>query len=218
MPLIHWKDESPAGKAREESINKLLPKKGLVQAYLEPKLMASMKAPLLRLLRKEIRIYRDFPKKGNYKPQEFEPRNPRKCFMGQGFTANTSGVEGWTDFDLKRYREAVGTIHHPEWGECTLLEIWAADHFEKYPKMVSETFMYCWGDYPRLPELDFYINPFYKNKKTGKMQKDEVMKDEEIAAKWLIKIGHYLEIRDLMKKYKVKNPMHVPYEKEVHTT
>jgi hypothetical protein len=134
--------------------------------------------------------------------------------MGQAFQYNGHGFEGWTSGDLAAYRKAVGTIKHEEWGDVTLLEIWGGDHFEKHRKMVTDVFKYSHGELPEMPKVNFYINPFYKNDKSGKWDADP---DEllQIANRdHLTKIAHYLEIRDRMKKAKVKSPMDLAIEEK----
>jgi hypothetical protein len=207
MPSIKWTDESPEGKAREELIQKLLPKEPITGAGIHDKILRSTKKQAIDMLKQEIEIYRAFPKKGEYSPDTFTPRNSRQCFMGQGFTANGHGFEGWTDYDLVRYRKAVGTIDHPTWGNVTLLEIWGGDHYEKWPKMVKDVFDYGWGKLDKMPRVTFHISPWAKNDKSGTWDPDPDELYQAAQREHLIKIGHYIEIRDRMKKAGVKNPM-----------
>lgn len=194
---------------RNRVIRQVLPKEPIVDSFLAPHLMEAMKAPLLQALRNEIEVYKSYPKQGQYNPDAFNPRNNTTCFMGQGFGMNGHGFEGWTDYDLDMYRRALGTIDHKEWGGCTLLEIWAADHFKDHKEMVNKTFRYCWGDEKELPELDFFINPFYRNAQSGKMEITEDQKEEQKAAEHLVKVSHYVEIKDRLKKTGMSNPLNL---------
>lgn len=215
MPSIQWEDNTPEGKVREELIKSILPTKPITGPAIHDKILKATKKQALEMLRKEIEIYRAFPKKGKYLPDEFNPRNSRKCFMGQGFTANGHGFEGWTDYDLKRYRDAVGKIKHPTWGNVTLLEIWGGDHFEKYSKMVKSVFLYGWSQIDKLPKLHFYINPFAENGKSGTWDPDPDEIVQRDNREHIMKIAHYCEIRDRIKKSGVKNPMELAiYEKD----
>jgi len=207
MPSFKFIDESPEGKKREELINKVLPKEPITGPGINDKILKSTKKEAIEMLKAEIEVYRAFPKKGEYMPAEFNPQNSRKCFMGQAFTANGAGFEGWTDYDLKRYREAVGKIDHAEWGNCTLLEIWGGDHFKDHKKMVTDVFMYGWGKLDKLPRITFHINPFNRNSKSGKWDPDPAEILEKAEEEHLIKIANYCEIRDRMKKAGVKSPM-----------
>lgn len=207
MPSIKWTDTSPEGQAREALIDKILPKEPITGVGIHDKILKSTKRQAIEMLKKEIEIYRAFPKKGTYRPDEFTPRNSRQCFMGQGFTANGHGFEHWTDHDLVRYRQAVGTIEHPTWGNVTLLEIWGGDHFEKYPKMVKEVFLYGWGQKDKMPRVTFHISPWAKNDKSGTWDPDPDEIRTAAEREHLIKIANYCEIRDRMKKAGVKNPM-----------
>src|SRR6188768_1831482 len=212
--IMKWsKGDKKEQAARDEKIAQVLPKRGLISSFIQPKLLKAMQVPLIAALKKELEIYRKYPKEGKYKPKEFDPRNNKKCFMGQGFQANSHGVEGWTDFDLKEYRKKVGTIDHREWGDVTLLEIWAGDHFEKYGDMVLNAFMYGWGE-AEMPEIKFHINPFYKNPQSGSFQKDDGHRTDETYAKYLTMVAHYCEIRDRMKKAGVKSPMELAWEEK----
>jgi hypothetical protein len=214
MPSFKFTDNSPEGKAREELINNLLPKEPITGVGIHDKILKSTKKQAIEMLKQEIEIYRTFPKKGEFNPEIFTPRNSRQCFMGQGFRANGRGFEGWTDHDLVRYRHAVGTIDHPTWGNVTLLEIWGGDHFEKWPKMVKEVFLYGWGQRDTMPKVTFHISPWAKNDKSGTWDPDP---DEIRTAEHrehLIKIAHYIEIRDRMKKAGVKSPMELAVDEK----
>lgn len=159
---------------RDAAIAKVLPKEPITEGILMPALKAAMTGPLLQCLKKELEIYKAFPKP-NAKPDvdTFDPRNNKTCFMGQGFFANSHGTfESWMDVDLEKYRQGVGTIPHPEWGNVTLMEIWAADHFGEYPDMVLGAFEWCYGKRKKLPPLQFIVMPF-ANKHTGKWKMDD---------------------------------------------
>lgn len=214
MPSIKWTDNSPEGKEREELIQQVLPKEPITGAGIHDKILQLTKKQAVDMLQKEIEVYRAFPKKGKFNPEIFQPRNSRQCFMGQGFTANGHGFEGWTDHELVRYREAVGTIDHPTWGNVTLLEIWGGDHFEKHPKMVKDVFLYGWSKIDKMPKVTFYINPFAKNDKSGTWMPDPDELYQAANREHMIKIAHYLEIRDRMKAAKVKNPMDLALEEK----
>jgi hypothetical protein len=214
MPTFRCTDTTPEGQQREALINSILPTEPITGPAINDKILSSTKKQAIKMLEEEIEIYRAFPKKGEYDPDNFTPRNSRKCFMGQGFTANGHGFEGWTDYDLVRYRKAVGTIEHETWGQCTLLEIWGGDHYEKWPKMVKDTFLYGWGKLDKRPKVTFHVNPFNKNSKSGTWDPDP----DEIAQKeqreHLIKIANYCEIRDRMKAAGVKSPMNLAIKQE----
>lgn len=214
MPTIKWDDNTPEGKAREKLIKELLPKEPLTKTYLEPELNTSMKEVLIRTLKKEIDIYTKYPKKGEYDLITFEPRNPKKCFMGQGFQANGSGLEGWYDAELRQYRAAIGTIHHTEWGNVTLLEIWGGDHMKDHGEMVRGVMEYAHGKGKTCPAVDFFVNPFYKNEQTGQMVLDDQDKEKREEIAHLNKIADYCEIRNRLKKAKVKNPLALALKEE----
>jgi hypothetical protein len=214
MPSIKWTDDSPEGRAREELIKSILPAQPITGAGIHDKILKSTKKQALEMLRQEIEIYRAYPKKGTYDPDKFTPRNSRQCFMGQGFTFNGHGFEGWTDYDLVQYRKAVGTIEHETWGDVTLLEIWGGDHFEKWSKMVKAVFDYGWGKTDKLPKLDFHVNPFAKNGKSGTWDPDPDEIYQKEHREHMTKIAHYLEIRDRMKKAGVKSPMDLAIKEE----
>lgn len=213
MPSIHWKDNSPEGIAREELIQQVLPAKPIIEEIMDGSFIIT-RAKLTKMLIEEIEVYKAFPKKGNYDLEKFNTRNSRECFMGQGFKANSSGFEGWTDYDLARYRKAVGTIQHPTWGDVTLLEIWGGDHFEKYTKMVKEVHRYCHHERKTRPPVKFWINPLHANRQSGTWDPHEDELWQEANRQHLIKIAHYIEIRDRMKKAKVENPMDLAIKEE----
>lgn len=207
MPIFKWNKGSKEEQvAREAKIKSIMPKVRL-SIVLGDRILKDMQPVLLRMLKKEIRIYKEYPKEGKYEPKAFNPRNQKKCFMGQGFEGNGKGLEGWYDADLVEYRKMVGTFNHKEWGDCTLMEIWAGDHFEAHTDMVVRTFMYCWGDVKRLPKLKFYINPFFKNEKSSTMEHDEEDKSQSSTATHYTKLANYIEIRGRLKKAGIEKLM-----------
>lgn len=214
MPIIKFSSDSPEEKARQELIKSILPEKNLVDDFLQPRLLEAMEDVLIKALKAEIKIYKAYPKTGEYAPGTFEPRNNLNCFMGQGFRHNGTGMEGWTDFELKQYRTAIGTIAHKEWGDCTLMEIWAADHFKDYTEMVKGVFLYCWGDRKTLPNLQFHINPFFKNTKSGTNIIADVQKEGMSYGEHLNKVAAYIEIRDRLKKAKITKPLDLAVEEK----
>lgn len=150
-------------------MNKILPKEPLTVKLAEQVLKVSKKY-LLVALKTEIEIYKAFPKRGKMDYKEFDTRNHKTCFMGQGFNVKNSQ---WGDADLVDYRKAVGTISHGSWGNCTLLEAWGGDHYDKYPEMVKGVFSYCKGTRSTLPPIQFHIFPLFKNEKSGRMKFDD---------------------------------------------
>jgi len=211
MPTIKWSHGTKEEQVeREKLIEKVLPKEPIIDSYLEPNLMKSMERVLIKALKREIKIYKAFPKtNAKYDPEKFNPRNNTQCFMGQGFAYNGHGMEGWYDADLRLYRAKVGMIAHKAWGTCTLLEIWGGDHFKDWNKMVVDTFKYCYGEIPRLPKLQFHINPFYRNAKSGAMEVTAEQAEEMAGAQHLNKIAAYIEIRDRLKKTGHSNPLNL---------
>jgi hypothetical protein len=207
MPTLKFTDSSDEGKKRDALIDSILPTTQITGNMLSDTILKRTKRDAIEMLRKEIEIYRAYPKKGEYNPDTFNSRNSKECFMGQGFTHNGRGFEGWYDYDLVRYRKAIGTIPHPTWGNCTLLEIWGGDHYEKHFRMVKNVFEYGWGKRDKMPVLKFFVNPFVKNDQSGTWDPDPVETREQDNREHLIKIANYMEIRDRMKKAGVKSPM-----------
>lgn len=82
--------------------------------------------------------------------------------MGKGFKAN-SAVQ---DSELTTYRNKIGRINHPIWGDVTLLEIWGGDHFEDYREMVTGVFKYGMNITDTCPEIEVHVNPLFQNKKS----------------------------------------------------
>ncbi len=215
MPTMRFeKPDDPVWVAREKLIAEVLPKTPIIADKIHDGSFVVSKRELTEALIKEIEIYKAFPREGEYKPDDFNPRNTKACFMGQGFKDNGSGFEGWYDYDLVRYRNAVGRINHQTWGNCTLLEIWGGDHFEKHKQMVLDVFKYCNGEIPKLPKVKFYINPLYENGRSGTWDPhpDEVHQKAHRAH--LLKVANYCEIRDRMKKAGVKNPLELGLTEE----
>lgn len=212
MPIVRFSSGTPEErKEREELIEKALPKNPIVNQELSKQLIDQLQNTALEMLKKEIEVYKAIPKRTEmYNDEIFNPRNTINCFMGHGFQYNNRGVDGWTDETLFRYRKAVGTIEHPTWGDCTILEIWGGDHFEKYPEMVKGVYNYCWGKSDTLPELHFYINPFIKNEESGTWETHPEENDVHNNQKFIIKVAHYLEIQKRMEKEGVDSPLDLP--------
>lgn len=152
---------------RIEEIQRVLPKQPITDTILVPGLMKVAKKLLIKCLLMEIEIYKAFPKAGKMDKITFNPTHHSTCFMGQGFMVGESGSDT-DDADLRDYREAVGTLNHKRWGKATLLEVWAADHFDSNRSMVKGVFSYCKGDRATLPQIKFEVFPLFENKKSGK--------------------------------------------------
>lgn len=173
--IVNFVDNSPEAQERKKVIEAILPTTSLIEEYLYPAIEKKVFKTLKKILLEEIEIYRQYPKRMKEEPKEatktFDPRNNNTCFVGKAFKANDS----LTDMELEEYREKVGTIDHPMWGDCTLLEIWGGDHFEKHPKMVSDVFKYGMGIRKTLPNVKIHVNPLFANKNTGdrKLSKDQ---------------------------------------------
>ena len=165
--FIRSNDTPEKKKFREEGF----PKKPFTETILMPFLRSMMQGVLIEMLRAEIEIYKAFPK-NNAKPDlaTFNPTNPKTCFMGMGFLQKS---DQWQDADLEEYRQRIGTMHSKVWGDCTTLEIWAADHFVRHPEMVTGVFKYCYGMQKTLPNLYFESMPFMYNDLTGANTPDE---------------------------------------------
>lgn len=178
MPIIRFKEESDEPN-RAEIIDNLLPKETLIDEILEPKIEERMFPIIAKCVREELEIYRAFPKRTHKedKPREveksFSPLNNKTCFMGQAFKSN----DEWVDAELVEYRKRVGTIDHPIWGNCTLLEIWAADHFKDHREMVQNAFNYGFGYRNTKPPIKVFVNPLFKNKLSGKFELDKEQKE-----------------------------------------
>jgi hypothetical protein len=177
---VRYTDSSPEGKARVALIKKILPKKSLVETFLAPKVKA-MYPTLLNMLYAELEIYRAYPKKpleesGKAKAavKTFEPRNHTTCFQGKAFKVKD---RTFGDADLVDYRRAIGTFNHAEWGDATLMEIWAGDHMKDHSKMVIKAFKYGANLIKTRPVLKFHVNPLFKNRTSGKTM---LTKEQEI--------------------------------------
>lgn len=160
-------------------IDNLLPKESIIQPVIEV-IESYLFNVLTECLKKEIEIYRKYPKKINQEDFDniintFEPRMSSNCFMGKAFKYNDQII----NYELTMYRKRIGTIDHVEWGNATLLEIWAADHFKNHKKMVVDTFKYgmCLTD--ELPDIKFFINPLFKNQNSGKIKPTQSAKEQE---------------------------------------
>lgn len=168
--------------SRQQKISEILPEQDLISAKLEKEIEKKLFPVLTRILKEELEIYRKYPKRMEAPPKEeiktFDPTDNKTCFMGKGFQANTH----ITDSELVQYRKRIGTIDHPNWGNCTLLEIWGGDHFISHPEMVKAAFAYGTGLRKTMPPLRFHVNPLYFNKKTGKrkLNKEEEAHKEEM--------------------------------------
>lgn len=215
MPSIRFTSpDDPKWVAREKLIEEVLPKEPIISSKISDGSFIITRKELTEALIKEIGVYKAFPREGKYSPDTFNPRNSKECFMGQGFTANGNGFEGWTDYDLARYRKAVGTLTHKTWGTCTLLEIWGGDHFEKYQKMVKNVFLFCNGDLKTMPKVKFWINPLYANNLSGTWDPHAEEVWENLNREHIEKLANYCEIRDRMKKAKVKSCMDLAIKEE----
>lgn len=158
-------------KKRLAKIEKVLPKETIISTTLEPEIEKRMFDVLEKCIRAELEIYRAYPKRKPVSEEKvsasdmvktFDPTNNKTCFMGKGFKAN----DGITDSELSHYRKAIGTIIHPVWGNCTLLEIWGGDHFEDYNEMVVGAFKYGMNLCEECPDIKVYTNPLFQNKKS----------------------------------------------------
>lgn len=158
-------------KERRKKIKEILPKQTLISEILEPLIEKTLFNALALCVRRELEIYRAFPKRENEEPIEsqietFNPTNNETCYMGKAFQHNGDLM----DSDLAEYRKAIGTIPHYVWGNCTLLEIWGGDHFEKYPEMVKGAFEWAMGVREDCPEIVFHVNPLFKNKSSAEFK------------------------------------------------
>lgn len=132
---------------------------GEIQKRFDDFYEGTIKVMLLKALLQEIEIFKRLPKaNATFNLEEFDPRNPRTCFMGQGFFSNGRGLEAMTDADLVEYRNAVGRFQHPVWGHCTVLEMWGGDHFTEWPDMVKGVLAYCMGERDELPHIEIKTN------------------------------------------------------------
>tara|TARA_R110000868_G_scaffold14426_4_gene67181 strand:+ start:9965 stop:10579 length:615 start_codon:yes stop_codon:yes gene_type:complete len=180
---INYIDDSPEGVARKEIIENLLPKQTIISRILEPSIEKRLFHILEKCVREELEIYKSYPKR-TYKSVEeakemtkdFNPGHPKTCFMGKAFKSNYNV----TDSELYEYRKAIGTIPHPVWGKCTLLEIWGADHIKDHRKMVLGAFKYAVGINKNCPTITMHVNPLFQNSKSGVYDiTDEEKEDQE---------------------------------------
>lgn len=163
---------------RLEVIKKLLPKETIICKNLEPEIENRLFDIIAKCIREELEIYRAYPKR---KPKSeiietkeemvksFNPTNNKTCFMGKGFKAN----DQLEDVELTYYRKHIGTIIHPVWGNCTLLEIWGGDHFEDHNEMVVGAFKYGMNMTHDCPEIKVHVNPLFQNCKSKKFHLSE---------------------------------------------
>lgn len=153
---------------RDKKIKEALPKQTLISTILEPAIESRMFDVIAECIKSELEVYRKYPKKEKVEEKKeqmeetFDPRNNGTCFMGNAFKANDHVV----DAELIKYRRAIGTIIHPIWGDCTLLEIWGGDHFEEHNDMVTGAFRYGMNLSDECPEIKVYVNPLFQNKKS----------------------------------------------------
>lgn len=157
---------------RNAKIKEVLPKETIISTVLEPDIERTLFKTLAKCIRQELEIYRAYPKNSRLSPYEiespkemqntFDPRTNEKCFMGKAFRSNSEAQ----DSELVDYRKAIGTIKHPVWGDCTLLEIWGGDHFEDYSEMVLGAFKYGMNMSDVCPKVIVYTNPLFQNKKS----------------------------------------------------
>lgn len=198
-------------KERQDRIKAVLPEQTIISSVLEPLIEHSLFSILAQCVRQELEVYRKYPKKTKkYSDKEeetneqrvktFDPRNNETCFMGKGFRGNTHSsnedpdtiaLDTMTDAELDDYRAAIGTIHHPMWGDCTLMEIWGGDHFEEHNEMVVGAFKYGMNMTDECPEIKFYANPLFHNKKSkrfklSKAQRLHKLQMDELLAKALV--------------------------------
>ena len=182
---------------RHQLIKDVLPKESIIATVLEPQIESRLFDVLALCIRQELEIYRKYPKDPKFDSEEpepeevavktFDPRNNDTCFMGKGFKKNSDV----TDYELTIYREAIGTIPHPVWGKCTLLEIWGGDHFEDHNEMVVGAFKYGMNMSDKCPDIKVFVNPLFQNKKSKTFKLSEAQqryKDEmdELLAKAIV--------------------------------
>ncbi len=186
--ILNYTEKDPV---RLKEIENALPKESIIDTIVQPELDKRMRRVLLTALKEEIEVYKAYPKKMEEEPAKavktFDTRNNETCFMGKGFRGNNHIKDG----ELVAYRKAVGTINHPEWGDCTLMEIWGGDHFEKYPSMVTGVFKYCTGLRKTMPPVRIMVNPLFANKHTGKSKLSKEQKQykqdmDELLAKAIV--------------------------------
>jgi hypothetical protein len=183
---------------RAAAIKAALPPRPITDELI-PVLMKLCKKPLLEALKKEIEVYKAFPKKGRMDKLTFDTTNHKTCFMGQGFQVRSG--ELFDDADLRDYRKAVGTLRHGTWGNATLLEIWGGDHFKDHKAMVKAVFSYCKGERTTLPALKFYVFPLFSNESSGRWTLDEDDKDVYMY-EYLTQLNGFIAMETRNKKIK----------------
>ncbi len=199
MYLKHIEDEQTEALKKQ-----VLPKETITDSFLIPGIMKASKKILIEALKREIEIYKAFPKRGRMDIKTFNTKNHKTCFMGQAFNVTNSA---FSDTDLRDYRKAVGTFKHGEWGDATLLEIWGGDHFDSHRDMVKGVFSYCRGTRETLPPLKFEVMPLFQNKKSGKTQHDSLDRDKYFE-KWII------EINGQLTSIYGRKPLKIPLDKK----
>lgn len=176
---VRYRD-SEDSQERDELIKEVLPQQTIISEILEPIIEKRLFKELAECVRRELDIYRNFPKKTNKEPikeqiKTFDPRNNNSCFMGKAFKAN----EEIQDAELTQYRRAIGTIPHHVWGNVTLLEIWGGDHFEEHTKMVLGAFEYGMRLRETCPRIKFFVNPLFKNQKSKEFKLSDYQKEQK---------------------------------------
>lgn len=149
-------------KTVDNQVDTALPPKTFFEEF-KSRLLKSLHDVLVSWLIREIEVLKNFPKTEiNFK--DFNPKAGLLMFRGEKLIKDKHGAfDQWMDSDLSSYREAVGTISHKIWGNATLLEIWAADHYGKDDvgtAMVLEVFKYCYGKRDTIPTVSFSVLPF----------------------------------------------------------
>jgi hypothetical protein len=141
------------------ALDKALPSVPFLESY-KTVLHNSMKAHLTDWLRKELEVYKSTPKP-KVNMETFDPRKGLLIFGGASLFTQGEGVfEAWPEEVVATYRRAVGTFNHKVWGNVTLLEIWAADHFETHKAAVTHAILYAHGIGTNPSFLPFDVNPF----------------------------------------------------------
>jgi hypothetical protein len=192
---------------RDAKIKEVLPKQTIISTVLEPLIEKLLFKPLAECVRQELEVYRAYPKKKPDEPLKemvdtFDPTNNESCYMGKGFKGNDELI----DIELVHYRQAIGTIPHFIWGNCTLLEIWGGDHFEEHKDMVLGAFEYGMKIRDDCPEIKFYTNPLFKNQRSktfrlsDKQRKEKEYMDELMAHALVFGVKTPAQARRDMKK------------------
>ncbi len=151
-----------ASPEKENFVKNVLPTAPFVHTRVLEPMFAVFHDALVDALYLEIEVYKQYPRDvSRIDVSKFNPTNPGRCFMGLGFFSNSATL---MDRDLEVYRRRIGKINHSTWGDVTLLEIWAGDHYESHTKMVTDVFKYCLGKRKECPVLSFHYNPFIPHK------------------------------------------------------